>query len=290
MPEEKTIRDLIYLELDKTASLFSQLRGGIPKEIQETFVQGAEGGAGLTAHFLNLGIKRNESESTTEVIHMHHDMLVAVENALAREGRLVDLNASVESQKQTAEHVHSAIKSTPYVRIEGQSEFRDFEMVKRLMEAVAGGQSKNSAGKKGKGRSSANRSSPMTESELIDQFVPNRIHFAVQPFPRFIAFSNLKAECILDRDTDNVLFHYGTKPNVELTVFGVVSSVPARESSETSLFSYAQSTDSDPLSKQFAEAFSQIFQVIKPLEKIENFATFPNITVYPIAIYRTIRE
>jgi len=288
--QKNTIRELIYLDQAKITSLFSQLRGGLPKEIQETYAEGDEGGAGVTAHIFNFGLKHSKSESTTEIIHMHHDMLTAAENALANEGRLIDLCAICDKEKQSAEQIHEAVKKTPFVRIEGKSEFRDFEMVKRLMEVVAKGQNKNSSVTKGKRKNTSNRSTALTESELIDQFVPNRIYFAVQPFPGFIAYSNLKAECILDRDMDNVLFHYGTQPNVELTVFGVVSSVPSRKSSETSLFTYAESTASDPISKQFAEAFSQIFHVIKPLEKIENFATFPNITVYPFAIYRTIRE
>lgn len=289
LTEENTIRELIYLDVNKTASLFSQLRGGLPKEIQETYAKGEEGGAGLTAPIFSIGLKHNKSESTTEIINMHHDMLVAAENALASEGRLIDLMAERENKRLTADQIREEIKQTPYVRIEGKSEFRDFEMVKRLMGAVAKGQSKNSLGKKGKRRNSSNQSNPMTQSELIDQFVPNRIHFAVQPFPGFIAYSNLRAECILDRDADNVLFHYGTKPNVELTVFGVVASAPLPKADAASLFSYGETVAGDPLSEQFAQAFDQIFEVIRPLEKIENFANYPNITVYPYAIYRKIR-
>ncbi len=289
MKDNITIRELIYLDIGKTASLFSQLRGGLTREFHEKYSTGTEGRAGLKFPIIRSDIKLNETDSITEVIQVHHDMLVEVEDALQKDGKLVTFDGYWGKKDQTPETIHSEVKKTPYVRIEGKSEFRDFDLVKRLMEAATREQSKGSSGSKGKRKNKSNQTAPLNQAELIDLIVPNRIHFAVQPFPGFVAYSNLKAECILDRDMDNVIFHYGTNPNVELTVFGAVASVPLREAQEPSLFSHGKSLVDDPMGGQFAGAFNQIFEAIEPLEKIGNFATYPNITVYPYAIYRTIR-
>ena len=289
MTENTPIRELIYLDLDKTASLLSQLRGGLPKEYHETYSKGGGSGAGVAAYVFNARLNSNESESATEIIHVHHDMLVEAERLLEEQCRLIEISAEYGSGNPNAEEVHEAIRTTPYVRIEGTCEFRDFNMVKRLLSVFARGQGRSPSKKKGNRHKSSNQESPLSIEELIEHFVPNRIHFAVQPFPGMIAYSNLKAECILDRDADNVLFHYRTKPTVQLTAFGVVASAPPRIVEAQSLFKYGEVAESNPQSGDIVRAFGNIHEFTEPLETIENFASYPNISVYPYAIYRTIR-
>ena len=289
MSQTTPIRDLIYFDFDKTASLYSQLRGGLPREFHEHYVKGKEGGAGLNAPILNFGFKSNESESTTEIVQMHHDMLVAVEETLHKDNRLIDFTRESDAGSFDIATVHAAVKRTPYVRIEGTSEFRDFQMVKRLFDIFSRRQPQGASRSKSKRRNSTDQSTSSFESEIIDQLLPNRIHFAVQPFPGFTAFSNLKAECIVDRDSDNIFFHFGTKPNVDFTVFGISASVPEPSCDDDSLFADGTGVDGDSISNQFSEALNQAYAMIKPLERIENFSSYPNITVYPFAVYRTIR-
>ena len=94
----------------------------------------------------------------------------------------------------------------------------------------------------------------------------------------------------MDRDADNVLFHYGNNPNFDLTVFGACNLAPAQQTSHSdSLFNSAGAREFNEQANQFSAAFDQIFDAIAPLENVENFASYPHIMLYPFAVYRTMR-
>ncbi len=64
---------------------------------------------------------------------------------------------------------------------------------------------------------------------FIDTFMPRRINFRVYPFesvPSFQIRSNLKRDCFVEEDLDNILLAYGTRPNVKLTLLGLITSIP----------------------------------------------------------------
>jgi hypothetical protein len=69
----------------------------------------------------------------------------------------------------------------------------------------------------------------------IEVFLPGRITLRVYPFeqgPAFQLICNLKRDSFVDADLGNLLFAYGTRPNVKLSVFGLVTSVPAKAGHE----------------------------------------------------------
>ena len=343
MSEGRIIRDLIYFDFDKTASIASQLFGGLTKEVRENYAKGKEGSGGFRAHFFNAGIKASESESTTVVLNVHHDLLVDTEQLLSDANMLVDLNEEFQNTPAQKESLHKVLREKPCVRVEGVSAFQDFGRVKRYLDGMIGliplleaitmhqqGKSnefyhlqgkiqdleeqieesgdrnrKKSLQKKLQGLMSQKENvaggattqqapAPMLKAfgEFLDLIMPNRNHMAVQPFDylgAFKVYSNLKRDCFVDSDTENVLFHYGSKPNVKLTVFGLVASVPESRPAPVSLFD-TDTLESEDDALKINQVFSQVSEAIEPLEKFGQVTRYPSVTVYPLAVYRAIRE
>ena len=224
---------------------------------------------------------------------MHHDIVVETENALAEAGMLVDMNKEFVSQCPTVELIHAKIGEKPYVRVEGMIEFQDYQRVKRLVSAMAGllplldnnfGQSQSNG---------ATQQILTAFPGIIDMIMPSRNHMALQPFDSlkaFRLFSNLKEDCFVDSDSDNVLFHYGSQPNVKLTVFGLITSAPERTNNRVSLFDVEESQPGDANTMQIKEGFAKVFDAIAPLEMMGQVARHPSVTLYPFAVYRAISK
>ena len=66
----------------------------------------------------------------------------------------------------------------------------------------------------------------------IEIFMRDRVVLRVYPFesvPQFHLLANLKSSSFLDADLENVLFAYGARPNLRLSVFGLVTSMPPQQ-------------------------------------------------------------
>ena len=287
------LRDLIYFDFDKTASIFSQLHGGLKTAMQTTDAKGQEGNLSIAQHILSLGYKRSKSESTTETFQVHHDIVDTTESELQNRGMLVDLNCEFGEEIKEVDQIRRVLQERPYIRAEGTSEFQDFQMLQRLINVfldLATQQQQPSA----LATSAGNQSAEMKLiSTFVNMIVPNRLHFAVQPIKHItelVMYSNLKQECIVDRDSDNVLFHYGSQPSTKLTLFGHVSSVPDPEHNRSSLFDQRASVAQSEQTRDFFASMNQMTEGLKPLEEFQSFASYPSIVVYPLAVYRSIQK
>ncbi len=100
---------------------------------------------------------------------------------------------------------------------------------------------------------------------------------------------NLKSDCFIDTDINNIINAYGTKPNIRLTMLGLITSLPTPEGiSFNSLDEYDIYGDKFPDTLAFEKAFREIFNAMDKVEEFVKFTRFPNITLYPIAVYRKI--
>lgn len=356
------LRDLIYFDFDKTASIASQLEGGLIKEIQATYSQSREIGGGIDVSLANIGGNANDSRTKLETRGIHHDLLVRVERALFDANVAVDLNQkyqrfddSIKTDKsKVIEELHKILSQKSYVRVEGVCRFHDYQRMKTYMdgfnkilefvenlkrdsikkflqkqieeaekqiESITDRNEKKTTewkikGLKNKlddmvdeGLQKASQKIPEWQIEgikdVIDVLMPNRNNLLIQPFDelkQFKVISNLKQDCFVDSDSDNVLFHYGSQPNVKLTVFGLVTSIPnikipkpniKTPNIETSPDSSGesnsnQSKDSDI--ERFEQVFNRFFDTTTEIEKLGLFAYYPRVTVYPLAVYYTIHK
>lgn len=146
----------------------------------------------------------------------------------------------------------------------------------------------------------ANAPSPLDDwlvkgvGHWIDTFHPDQIHLRLYPHPDVPGFhllANLKRSGFLDDSVDNVLFAYGSRPNVQLSMLGLVTSAPRPDGPAFDpMAEYAAPTEPDAVGdiRGFEQGFRQAFVGLQGLETFARFERFPNVTVYPIAVFRDV--
>jgi hypothetical protein len=112
--------------------------------------------------------------------------------------------------------------------------------------------------------------------------------------------ANLKRNCFVDEDLEHLLYGYSAQPNLQLTVFGLVTSLPPPEDerrfniygSETDTAVAVAKADADKSEgervESFERAFSAMFPAIQGMEKFTSFHHYPRVILHPIAVYRDI--
>jgi hypothetical protein len=123
----------------------------------------------------------------------------------------------------------------------------------------------------------------------ITTFLPSRINFRVYPFtncPSFQILCNLKRDSFVDQDLEHLLYGYGTRPNIPLSIFGLITSIPPAGGE---LFDPLSEFDEHgELSNEmaFERAIRGIFGAMDGLEDFAKYSRYPNITVHPIAVFQ----
>jgi hypothetical protein len=124
----------------------------------------------------------------------------------------------------------------------------------------------------------------------INTFMPNRINFRIYPFehcPSFHVLCNLKRDCFVDADLEHVLYGYGNRPNVPLAVFGLVTSLPATSGPGFDPMREFETDVELPGPVVFEKAFRAMFGAMEGIEAFVRYSRYPNVTVHPIAVYRS---
>ena len=124
----------------------------------------------------------------------------------------------------------------------------------------------------------------------VNTFMPNRITLRIFPFskcPSFQVLCNLKKDCFVDSDLEHLLYGYGRRPNVRLAVVGLVTSLPTE--SGPVFDSMREFTEDAGLVKRvpMEKAYRDLFEKLDAVEADIRFARYPNVSVHPIAVYRS---
>lgn len=124
----------------------------------------------------------------------------------------------------------------------------------------------------------------------IDTFLPGIINFRVYPnldFPDEHVFGHLKKRCFEDAEFGSLHFTYGSFPTENLTMVGVVTSVPP-EGGETfrplAEFEKSELADYESIEK----AFRGVFRGFDGMERMVRTSRFPRILVQPLTVYRGV--
>lgn len=343
------LRDLIYFDFDKAASVYSQVEGGLLKETQEA-TEGAKetrGGAQVDLKIFKPELSKSSQEktSTLESKVLHHDLLTRLETVLQEMELLVDVNEEADSEDfdYSDQSLHSIVSKPSFVIAEGWASIEDYsrfdfftthlkelagfikrcevqgieqsEEYKTLKEAVDS--MKEEVRKEKNGKRKAQMKFQVKELEqqvdgflatdnsldedlpdwlleginlFITTLMPNRINLRVYPFEenaRFEILSNLKRDCFVESDLENVAFAYGTRPNIQLSVFGLITSVPSKDGVVFDPMENREE-DSEKGEDQFENSFRQIFRAYEEFERFVRFSHYPNVTIYPIAVYQRL--
>lgn len=339
------IRDLLYLDFDKAASIWSQFEEGLLERVSVTEDASKEREAGAKFGIpgvaeANLGVDYLQKRSTLQSKTLHHDLLNRVEQRLLEAGLVTDLAGVVDADDASPEAIRSAMGTRPYLRAEGNSVLEDYRRILAIaekfndivdfivkasqetarkspayvelqqmiaVEDTAADQIRDrnaKALKKAQIKSMRRQLEDLLKPQLnavdkwlvdgmhlfVNVFMPSRINFRIYPFPgcpSFQVLCNLKRDCFLDSDLEHVLYGYGNRPNVPLAVFGLITSLPPREQPT---FNPMQEFEDDPnLAKAaaFEQGFRGVFAGMEGMESIVRFSRYPNVTVHPIAVYRS---
>ena len=346
MTDSVYIRDLIYFDFDKAASIFSQIDDGLPKETH-TGSEEARDNRNIRKYDLKLfkpefGGVAQEKTSIMESRVLHHNLLSRLEEELKDSGLLLDINATFKDD-QTLEKIQSSLGEVPYIRVEGQAVIEDYDRVKNILDRFntiveffnkskietikksdgykelessinminAEVENKNNRDAKARGKAQIKHSRGVLEEFInqqakqdkleqwmveglqliIDPFLKGRIDLRIYPFgssQQTWILCNLKRECFLDADLENIIFHYGTVPNVKLTLLGLITSQP---SPDEGVFDPMEEFENINISDavQFEKAFRAVFPAMRGLESFARFSRYPGVTAYPIAVYRSIK-
>lgn len=347
MPE---IRDLIYFDFDRAASLLSQVEGGLLQETQAGS-ESAKDQRNTRKYDLKFfkpefeGVsEEKQSILTTRVLH--HDLLGRLEEAVQGSDVFVDINEAFPDSRTAIEPLHDALSKCAYVRSTGRAIIQDFDRLKAIaskhndlceflgrcsmssleksedyqrvanqldaaraeVEAIKD-RNKRSVAEKKLGKQQATLRAAIEEATglgtvdqwlldgvqfFVDMFMPGRILLSVHPIdgiPSFRVLANLKRACFVDGDLESVVHAYGNRPNVDLTVLGLVTSLPAEENTRTT---QPESTDDGGDSRgdyeAFERGFTALFESFDEYYKFVSFSRYPSVTVHPIAVYRHVGD
>ncbi len=122
----------------------------------------------------------------------------------------------------------------------------------------------------------------------IDTFIPGIINFRVYPDQEQTAvqvFGHLKQENFFDMDVSAFHFTYGSVPTEELTMLGIVSSVPNPE--DASFNPHQEFQEGDLSSKEAVErGFRSVFRGFEGFEQMVRTCRYPRVLVSPLLVYR----
>ena len=128
---------------------------------------------------------------------------------------------------------------------------------------------------------------------FLDTFSPNRLNFRLLPFDihsNFQILANLKSEYLVNGDFENLIYTYGSRPNVKITAFGIISSCPqlkdVRVDHNDEFLSYDEADFTEEIN--YNRAFRNVFSTFENFEKFFFVPSYPKIAINPIAIYREV--
>lgn len=129
---------------------------------------------------------------------------------------------------------------------------------------------------------------------FLNTFSANRLNFRLAPFDVFNDFqilANLKSEYLVNGDFENVIYTYGSRPNIKLSVFGIITSCPQKKDIRVDLNDeYIGYEDEDLEDEEvFEKAFRGVFSSFEGFEKFFFVPSYPKISISPIAIYREVK-
>lgn len=126
--------------------------------------------------------------------------------------------------------------------------------------------------------------------QWINSFVPGIINLRVYPnteHPDEHIFGNLKAAFLEDQNTTSFHFTYGSFPTEELTMLGIITSIPNEEGE---LFKPLAEFEKDglPTSASVEQGFRGVFRGFDGIEDMIRTCRFPRVLVHPLTVYRSV--
>lgn len=299
-----TVRDFIYLDVERTKSIFAQLEEGLVTQLSiaeaKTKQLKGEAGINIPALIQAAGGGRVIWETRdTETKTLHDHLYNHVEDRLMAEGSIVEVNDETFAVDDVAKGVvHQLLAPTSFVLVRGRVVLQNYnylaDLVQRLND-LAAFIVQASAEKEIAELPKAQRKQALKERQremqlpkwmvdgfekLFQTFYKDRLSLLIYPLPEMPEFTFV-AHMVGDYVRDGIetaLFRYGRTPPSPWTVFGQIASIP-KEGEEPFSPSSVGGTDIE-------KSLQEVFMVTRDLEALAMSVAYPQISLIPIAVYR----
>lgn len=88
---------------------------------------------------------------------------------------------------------------------------------------------------------------------------------------------------------EHLLYGYGNRPNVALTVFGLITSIPTDAKPTFDPMKEFEGLSELSESMALEKGFRNAFIGLEAMEGLVRYSRYPNVTVHPIAVYRSFK-
>lgn len=124
----------------------------------------------------------------------------------------------------------------------------------------------------------------------INAFLPGIVNLRMYPSIERLdehIFGHLKKQCSEDSDSNSFHFTYGSIPTEQMTMIGIITSVP-EESGDA--FKPLTEFQQAPLTNEQSveNAFRGVFRGFDGMEQMIRTCRYPRVLVYPLMVYRSV--
>lgn len=343
----KSIKDLIYFDIEKAQSLLSQLNQGLVSEISRAIESENEenGGLGFDVKIVqaNIGGKEKEKTIRTEKINLYHEILNEIELQLEKSNSLTNINDRFHVTGTSFDSFMEQVPSFNYIKAEGWALFEDHARLKRIARnfndiqrfiftaQLSGNEDLNALKKQLQAKRKEINKEPdrnkkakdlnqlksiedkidrhleeNSEASLMDEdfisgminfldtFAENRLTLRLVPLDYFSDFqilAHLKEKHLVDGNLESIIYTYGSRPNVKISVFGIITACPTREDKRINPADEFVLIDESEMKPEqvFDKAFRHVFTTFEEFDKFFHVPAYPKIAISPIAVYREVK-
>jgi len=316
VPEQQSskainIRDFLYLDVERTKSIFAQLEeglvtgrervGGTTKEVS------GKGGGGIPA-LLSLAaegkfIWENEERETKT---LHDYMYNYVESKMIDSDSVIIIDSSsVSPDGPTSGTLNSHINQDSFLLISGKITLDDYDYLKGILEnfndlstfithcsTLKITETLSKPQRKQLERELSMKK-PFADwfvdglKKFFDTFYKERCMITIRPNESMpeVYFTGHLIKAFIRDGLESVIFRYGTSPQIQWSVFAQVAYIPHRSEIEQRDASLQKDVQVQK-TQSIDESFRNTFSALRGIEKLAIAVPYPAISIIPIAVYR----
>jgi hypothetical protein len=283
-------RDFIYLDINRVQSIIAQLQQGLLNEVMEGKTEQTTGRMQMALNLLAMllpvsasgSVEHSRGASLSESRVLHDYAFEAARGSLEDEGLLVEADDLDWDE----------IPETGVVLVRGETQILDYETFRKIAENIDGLEQffnplpASATPAQKKKRKAVNQ--PLRESSvLMETFYKDAIRAKITN-PQGCGFIGPLAREHLRDNIQDLIYKHGSRPKGEWTMLAEISRVPLPEdSSEESMNRVMQQSELTEGGSMSGE-IEKVIAVLNAFQEFIGSASYPDIAVSPIAVYREV--
>jgi hypothetical protein len=278
-------RDFIYLDIDRVQSIIAQLEQGLLNEVMEGKTEQTSGRAmvNLLAMLLpvSASVEHGRSISISESKVLHDYAFEAARRSLEEGGFL----------EEADDLKWNEIPESGFVLVRGEAQIMDFETMRSMTENFADlsrifNQPTDSAQKKTQQQKQQERELNKMMKEIrvvIDTFYKDTMRVRITNTLGSSFIGPLAREHLRE-DIRNLIYKHGSNPSGEWAMLAEITRIPLLGDLPEEIVGETESAPEGSVSNML----EQMIGVFNSLQEYLGSASYPDIAVSPVAVYREI--